>query len=101
MLSIWSGKKILSCGNGLTLYQLLLTLKKKPFEYIVEKEENAGNQHFLLFPQCLFFFFSFPEQILPFGLPLSSANALHLDRSKILLFGKHSQTIFSLKQITI
>ena len=25
---------------------------KKPFENIVEKRENAGNQHFLLFPQC-------------------------------------------------
>ena len=28
------------------------TLRKKPFENIVEKGENAGNQHFLLFPQC-------------------------------------------------
>ena len=25
-----------------------------------EKEKNAGNQHFLLFPQC---FLSFPKQI--------------------------------------
>ena len=33
------------CGYGLT------TLYKKPFENIVGKEENAGNQHFLLFPQ--------------------------------------------------
>ena len=24
----------------------------KPFENIVGKGENAGNQHFLLFPQC-------------------------------------------------
>ena len=29
-----------------------MTLSKKGFENIVEKEENAGNQHFLLFPQC-------------------------------------------------
>ena len=27
-------------------------LEEKPFENIVGKEENAGNQHFLLFPQC-------------------------------------------------
>ena len=26
--------------------------RKKPFENIVGKGENAGNQHFLLFPQC-------------------------------------------------
>ena len=31
---------------------LLTTLGKKPFENIVGKGENAGNQHFLLFPQC-------------------------------------------------
>ena len=28
------------------------TLKKKPFENIMGKEENAGNQHFVLFLQC-------------------------------------------------
>ena len=27
-------------------------LRKKPFENIVGKGENAGNQHFLLCPQC-------------------------------------------------
>ena len=27
------------------------TLEEKPFEHIVGKEENAGNQHFLLFPK--------------------------------------------------
>ena len=26
--------------------------EKKPFENIVGKGENAGNKHFLLFPQC-------------------------------------------------
>ena len=35
-----------------TLSRLLTILKEKPFENIVEKEENAGNQHFLLSPQC-------------------------------------------------
>ena len=52
----------------------LTTLKKKAFEYIVGKEENAGNQHFLVFPQC---FLSFPEQILAFGSPLWFANAIN------------------------
>ena len=38
--------------------RLLMTLGKKPFENIVVGE-NAGNQHFLLFPLC---FLSFPNQ---------------------------------------
>ena len=29
----------------------LMTLGKKAFQNILEKGENAGNQHFLLFPQ--------------------------------------------------
>ena len=36
--------------QGLTLYRFLMTLYKKPSENIEEKGENAGNQHFLLFP---------------------------------------------------
>ena len=32
--------------------QLKTTLGKKPLENIVEKGENAGNQHFLHFQQC-------------------------------------------------
>ena len=32
--------------------QLLTTLRKKAFENIVGKGENAGYQPFLLFPQC-------------------------------------------------
>ena len=35
--------KILSAGNG---------LKKRALENTVGKGENAGNQNFLLFPQC-------------------------------------------------
>ena len=31
---------------------LLTILKKEPFENIKGKGENAGNQHFLLFPEC-------------------------------------------------
>ena len=39
-----------------------MTLKDKPFENILGKEENAGNQHiFFLFTQC---FLPFPKQIL-------------------------------------
>ena len=33
-----------------------MTLRKKTFENILEKEENAGNQYFLLFPQCFQFY---------------------------------------------
>ena len=64
---------------------LLTTLKKEPFENIVGKEENAGNQNSLFPPR----FLSYPEQILPFGSPsfLSSANAFNLDWFKILSFG--------------
>ena len=39
----------------LTLSDIILTF---PFENIVGKGENAGNQHFLLFPQC---FLSIPS----------------------------------------
>ena len=45
--------------RSLNLYNTILTLtpakkmkKKKSFKIIVEKGENAVNQHFLLFPQC-------------------------------------------------
>ena len=34
------------------LPQLLMTLQKMAIENISRKEQNAGNQHFLLFPQC-------------------------------------------------
>ena len=33
-----------------TQFKLLTTLRKKPFENIEGKGENAGDQHFLLFP---------------------------------------------------
>ena len=32
-------------------YRVLTTLEQRANENIVGKEENAGNQHFLLFPQ--------------------------------------------------
>ena len=49
--------------NSTTQSQLLMTLKKTAFEKILGKGENAGNQHFLLFPQC---FLPFPRQISDF-----------------------------------
>ena len=65
------------------------------FENIEGKGENAGNQHFLPFPQC---FLPFPKQILIFQshLVLLSAKAFNLDQSKIESSGNGltlSQTI--------
>ena len=47
-------------GFSLTHYQsrLLTSLEKKAFENIVGKGENAGIQHFLLFPQFFLLFLS-------------------------------------------
>ena len=50
-----------------TQSHILRTLLKRPFENIVEKGENANNQHFLLFSQC---FLPFPRQISIFQSPL-------------------------------
>ena len=60
---------------------------KMAMENIVVKGENAGNLHFLLFPQ---FFLSFPKQIsfFPVIFTLLSANAFMLVTSKISSFGK-------------
>ena len=51
--------EIISIGPSLRQSQafttkrwLLMPKRKESFENIVEKGENAGNQHFLLFPQC-------------------------------------------------
>ena len=50
-----------------TLYNTITTFKKdlkvNPFENMMGKGENAGNQYFLLFPQC---FLPFPKQMLFF-----------------------------------
>ena len=84
----------------LTLYhpiQTFETLVKMPFENIVGKGENAGNQHFLLFPQRFLPFFdtnliqlSKTEIIILATLNLSSAkfHAFSLVEAKILSFGK-------------
>ena len=52
--------------------------KKEAFGHIVRKGENAGNQHFLLFPHC---FLLYQGQKSSFEL---SANAFNLMTSKIL-----------------
>ena len=58
-------------------------LGKKPFQNTVGKGENAGNQHFLLLPQC---FLLYQRQKLSFMLhcSLSSANAFNLDNVNFL-----------------
>ena len=60
---------------------------KKAFENIVGKGENAGNQHFLLFPQC---FLLFPTHIIFESRLICrlQINAFNLDTPKILSFGK-------------
>ena len=68
-----------------------MTPTKKPFENIVGKGENIGNQHFLLFPQC---FQPFTKQFSNFHLCLSSAHASNLDQSKNMSFGKDLITSF-------
>ena len=47
--------EISSSGKGLNVYYITTKFDafgEKPFENMVGKGENAGNQHFLLFPQC-------------------------------------------------
>ena len=64
-----------------------MTLKKKTFENIVGQGENAGNQHFLLFPHS---FSTLPKTNFSFSVTFSwsSASAFALDQSKILSFDK-------------
>ena len=64
--------------NNPDFYQPL-SGKKKPSEYILGKGENAGDQHFLLFPQC---FLSFQRQVLSLTFIVLSAKAINLAKSK-------------------
>ena len=57
----------------------------KPFEKIVGRGKNAGNQPFLLFAQYILLFL---KQTIRVTSILLSANALSLDWSTILYFGK-------------
>ena len=45
-------KPYVTCYLFTTQSQHLTTPIEKPFENIMGKGENAGNQNFLLFPQC-------------------------------------------------
>ena len=49
---------------GKELTRLFMALKEKAFENIEGKGENAGNQHFLLFPPC---FPPYEGQVSSFG----------------------------------
>ena len=73
----------------------MTNLRKRPFKNIVGKGENAGNQHFVLFPKI---FSSHPKINFNFSIAfnLSSAIAFNLDLSKILLFGKELRVLFPL-----
>ena len=59
-----------------------------PFENIVGKAENAGNQHFLLLPQCLL---SFPKPI-----SIDVCKCFQFGPVQKLSFGKELQVIGSL-----
>ena len=64
-----------------------MALRKIPFENIVGKGENDGNQHFLIFPtvSCTL---SKKEIINLETFNLSSVNAFSFVKAKILSFGK-------------
>ena len=62
-----------------------MTLKQKAMENTEGRGENAGNQHFLLFPQCFLLYY---REKSSFKQPLSSANDFNLVTSTISLFGK-------------
>ena len=64
-----------------------MTLKKKALENTGEKGENAGNQHFLLFPP-VFSALSKRKIVILATFNLLSANDFNLVKSKNLLFGK-------------
>ena len=80
-----------------------MTLKNRPFENIVGKGENAGNQNFLLFQQ---YYLPFPKHISIFQLNLfCHLQMLSIWTSpKILLFGKvliKSETMSKHKEFMI
>ena len=75
-------RKIQSMFFFPTKSRLLMILKKKPYEKIVGKWENAGNQPFLLFPKKI---------VNP---PMTNFN-----QSRNLQFGKVKHRIFQLKQL--
>ena len=73
-----------------------MTLMMKQFENIVRKGENAGYQHFLLFPKIFSIIFK-TNLIFSISFILSSSNAFNLDQSKTLLFGKELKHFINIK----
>ena len=72
-----------------SIFKALISFLKTLWE-----KKYAGNQHFLLFPQC---FPSSSERILPlYSFILLSANAINSDWSKILSFGERLRKNLSL-----
>ena len=63
-----------------------MALEKKTLENPVGKGENAGYQHFLLFPHC--FLLNQREFVILALFNLSSAKAFNWDLFKNLSFGK-------------
>ena len=59
------------------------TPEKKPFGNIVEKRENAGNQHFIPFP-TIFSIFTRKNYTISATNKLSSASAFNLGNAEIL-----------------
>ena len=93
MVLIWTGPNF-CCLVQLTLYYKIPTfnyLWKRTLENTVGKGENAGNQHFLLFPQCFLLYQRAIVILATFN--LLSANAFNFVSSEILLFGKGLKTI--------
>ena len=74
-----------------TKSELLTTLEEKCFENIAGKGENAGNQHFLLFPQCIQ---PFPNQVSIFQLHLFC-------RLQILSISKQSKILSSTEELNL
>ena len=68
--------------------EVVTTLKQRAFENIVGTVENAGNKHYLLFPQC---FLPYQAQILSIGLPSNLLSGNAFDKSKIVLCGNELQ----------
>ena len=81
-------------NKHLSSWPLLGTSRKTfRFENVMEKGENAGYQHFSLFPKC---FLPFLNQIPIFNNKnyfLSSANDLNLPEFKIMSQGKESKNL--------
>ena len=74
----------LSYRKSNTQAGLLMTFRRKPFENIVGKGENAGNRHFLLFPQC---FLAYCKQISMFKYDLFFVCKYFEFRQVYLYFG--------------